>query len=342
MTPQKIPVLYSPPWSTIAASNSVVSAPPGPRKKQRLPMSVPLYKAHYVPLPGFYPPVLHQPPLLDVHIDDATEVQSVLSQSEAETVISHPAPRPVHLDPGSSIASASKRSSASSKRSSGSKHSSASQRSASFRSVDALAIKPCMDYSQYGPWLYGQFSDCLLKGVQYLVGPSLLNINSPIQESIYRITYPQGFLNLLGPKLYDENLAELTELSMISSFLHRTKLPCPFTAYLTFRSNHYSLYSGEFINSDLLVTLQPVCHHPSRAPSPRQATSPRTVPAILGILPASPRHQVTILDHPLTRRPALSAERLASRSLTMSLKHTAAVSLNCPLTGLPRHPNRHV
>ena len=131
-SPRKVPPVWFLHPQTIARNNA-------------LPMSVPPYKAHSVPLPGCYPHVPHRPPLLDVHMDDATEVQSVLSQSEAGTVISHPAPRPAQhgVPPGSSRAS--KRSSASSK------HSSGSQCSASFRSVDALAIKPCKDYSQYGP-----------------------------------------------------------------------------------------------------------------------------------------------------------------------------------------------
>ena len=145
-----------------------------------------------LPLP---PPVIHHPPLLDVHVADETEVHSVLFHPEAETVLSHPAPAPEHLAPGYSGASLC---------------SSASRHSVSFRSVDTVAIKPCTDYSQYGPWLHGQFSDCLPKGVQYLIGPSLLNINSPIQESVYHVLSPKGFLDILGPKFYDENLAELT------------------------------------------------------------------------------------------------------------------------------------
>ena len=126
-TPQKTPYLLTPltpPWSTIvASSNSVVSAPPDRRKKQRLPMSVPPYKAHSVPLHGRYPHVPHQPPVLDVHMDDANEVQSVLSQSEAGTVLSHPVPVPEH--PGVATVH-SKQSAASSKHSAVSKKSSAS------------------------------------------------------------------------------------------------------------------------------------------------------------------------------------------------------------------------
>ena len=183
-------------------------------------------------------PDKNHPPLLDVHVPADTEVHSVLSYDNPETV---------HSEQPQYVAS---------------QRSSTSRRSvASFRSVDVIPLKPCTNYSQYSSWIYGQFSNFLPKGVQYLVG-TILKINSVHKESTYRLMPPEGFIDVLGPTLYDEHRAALTELSMIWTFLNEHVLPCPFTAYLVFRANNYEVYGAEFIHSDFFVTENPTKDDP--------------------------------------------------------------------------------